>query len=151
MALRDPALLQGFKKAGLGAVTGETGLGLLQSVLGLLGSSSAAALVGASITWSRLLQGRPQVPGIFKEFDEAKAVIHPNGSIAKGVKPLKRAISLSVDTRSPPTIAPLLPPAAAGNQNEEHFLELATQVLKKLLDKEISPDQPLMEAGLDSL
>lgn len=150
MALRDPTLLEGFKKVGLGAVTGESGLGLLSSVLGLLGSSSAAALVGASIKWSRLLQKRSQVPGIFSEFEEHKELLQ-NSFIGKDTNPRGRAISLSVDARSPPSIAPLLVPAAFGTQNEEHFLQLATEVVNRLLDKNISPDQPLMEAGLDSL
>lgn len=150
MALRDPTLLQGFEKAGLGAITGESGLGLLRSVLGLLGSSSGAALIGASIKWSRLLQGRSAVPGIFSEFEKSTERLQ-NASIGKNSKPQRKAFSLSVDARSPPIIAPLLAPAAIGNQSEEHFLQLVTEVVNSLLNKSISPDQPLMEAGLDSL
>jgi acyl transferase domain-containing protein/short-subunit dehydrogenase/acyl carrier protein len=150
MGLRDPKLFQGFKKAGLGAVTGESGLGLLRAVLGLLGSSSAAALVGASIKWSRLLQGRSEVPGIFSEFKDPRE-IRQSAYIGKATKPERRAISVSVDARSPPTLAPLSAPAAFGTQNEEHVLQLATEAVNRLLDKTVSPDQPLMEAGLDSL
>ena len=142
MALREPALLQRFQKAGLGAITADDGLGLLSCLLGMLGSHSAAAVVGASIQWARLLQGRTKVPGIFAEFAQAAP------------KRARRSIVLSVDARSPPHIGPLLVPQherVAPIKEEINFLQVVGDAVRGLLGHDITAEQPLMEAGLDSL
>ena len=146
MALQDPALLQRFQKAGLTALTGDLGLGLLGNVLGMLGSANgAAALVAAGISWGRLLQGRSQVPGIFAEFAPLQVI--GKSSAGKSTRPGRR-ISLSVDTRSPLPVPPI---SIQPIQPSVDFHEIVKDTVQGLLGQDIASDQPLMEAGLDSL
>jgi acyl transferase domain-containing protein/acyl carrier protein len=137
MALQDPALLARFKRAGLAAIDPPTGLRLLQAVLGT--ASTSASVIAAGIAWGSLLQGRRPVPPIFAEFERSAAA-------TPGRRPV--SITLQVDARSPPPVGLLAPPAG---MRAEDVAAAVADAVAGMLGPDVGPDQPLMEAGLDSL
>ncbi len=181
LALSDPAILQRFERAGLAALSGgwgkgaglwlercilcrwpwvdgsycsvsthagQTGLAVLQAALNR--ASPAACLVGASILWPKLLHSLPQVPGILADFAPSdKRTQHvdqvlPMGP-ASGLGPA--ATIPAVRRAAGPAVTATAQPAVA----QASLLEQVTQVARSLLGTTPEPDQPLMEAGLDSL
>lgn len=145
MALKDPAVLRRFEQAGLGGMPAETGIRLLTAVMGMMKYPSAAWIAG-SIAWERLLRGKREVPAMFDETRQLTTVSKETN------KPDGPVIHLSVDARSPPPVNPIsvILPAerhAAGDDAQA----IVQEVVNGLLGRTVARDQPLMEAGLDSL
>lgn len=145
MALKDPAVLRRFEKAGLGAITAFSGLHLLSAVMSTV--ATAASVVGASVSWNILLQGAPRVPGIFAELANGQAgKVTPKTQTTK----LARQVTISVDARSPPVVQALALPA--NDQQKGAPMEpVVAEIVHSMLGHAVGTDQPLMEAGLDSL
>lgn len=139
MALDDPAVLARFERAGLTAITPTSGMRIMQDII--MTASVMAATIAGHITWNRLLKGRSDVPLLFEEFAP------PLHEVTKATRDVQKLasdrINISVDTRSP---------------NNHHLLDLlpdagktVRNVVVEMLGSNVSDDQPLMEAGLDSL
>jgi len=133
MALKDLKVLQGFQKAGLGALDAVSGLNLLRSVMG--STSTVPSVVGASIAWDTLLHGRASVPMIFAEFTAAEEA----SDVHRKKLGLKQQFRIAVDARSS---ALMVGPAIEAT---------VAEVVEGMLGHAISVNQPFMEAGIDSL
>ena len=113
-------------------------MSLLQSALSSPGH--LASVIGASILWSKLLRGMPQVPAIFSKFAPAKnpaAALVPATGEGALAKPRSDAVAAAAAAE----------PAAA----QATMLALVREMVTGMLGADVEPDQPLMEAGLDSL
>jgi acyl carrier protein len=144
MALKDPAVLRRFEQAGLGGMPAQTGIRLLNAVMDMVQYPSAAWIAG-SIAWERLLSRgkRSEVPAMFGELRQLSA---PAREQNKHDGPV---VQLSVDARSPPAAKPVSL-VVSGEMNAD-VRAVVQEVVNGLLGRSVAPDQPLMEAGLDSL
>lgn len=160
MALSDPRIMLRLEKAGMGTITGartravraahlllralpqrwrghpfcpaltctgSVGMELLQGALGGVILAAGPVLVAAHILWPSLLRVMPDVPGVFAAFapsqpSTAQPSAHEVASHPKEAAASAAAVRLAVME------------AVAG-----------------LLGADVPADQPLMEAGLDSL
>ena len=130
-------------------------MGLLQAVLS--NTTHVASIVAASILWSRLLRGLDTVPAIFADFAPPKeASASLTGAVgalpAPSAPPVPQLPGASSSRRAraaAPTaaVAPVRDLAAA----QAAMMALVTEVVCSMLGADVAPDQPLMEAGLDSL
>lgn len=126
---------------------GYTGLAVLQATLSQ--ASPAAGLVGARIRWPKLLGSLPRVPAILADFAPPDERHAPAGQGSTAVSKGSATVA--------GTTAALHTPASAATAAEKPavalapLLEQVTHVARGLLGTAPQPDQPLMEAGLDSL
>ena len=124
-------------------------MGLLQAALAR--ASPAASFVGASIRWSQLLRSLPQVPPILADFGPARRPTTPSEPPPQLSEP-PPGDGLAERMLAP---RPAGQPAAAASEHlaaaGPPLLEQVARVASALLGREVEPDQPLMEAGLDSL
>jgi hypothetical protein len=154
MALTDASILQRFEKAGLTSITATAGMALLDGFLAAGDIRPAASIVAAGISWHRLLRGHSKVPGIFSEFTgpagaEQQAVeaatVHAAGRsrrliLAEGdvevvVTPKRKARA----------------PQRKASVDDGTIADELRNMVGGMLGADVAPDQPLMEAGLDSL
>ena len=133
-------------------------MALLQGVLG--SRAYTASVIGASILWSKLLRGVAAVPPIFADFAAAKSTLlsatdadapaaTPPPAEARGGRSAGRrrgAVGRPLPSQRPPASGSVSAAAA-----QAAMLSLVSEVVSTLLGIEVAPDQPLMEAGLDSL
>ena len=115
-------------------------MALLQAAL----SSPNSTVVGASILWSKLLRGQARVPAIFADF--APAVKAPRKAAPACAGRTAPTLLLTATQRSCPA-ATAKDPAAL----QAAMLALVAEVVESMLGVDVPADQPLMEAGLDSL
>lgn len=122
-------------------------MGLLQAALGRAGPT--ASFVGASIRWYQLLRSLPQVPSILADFGLAREPAAPSQP------PPQSAEDSNGDGLADHVLAGLTAAAAGASEHSAAagppLLEQVARVASSLLGREVEPDQPLMEAGLDSL
>ena len=133
-------------------------MALLQGVLG--SRAYTASVIGASILWSKLLRGVAAVPPIFADFAAAKStLLLALDAPAATPLPVDDARGgRSTNRRRRGAAGRPLPsqrPPASGSESAAAalaaMLSLVSEVVSSLLGTEVAPDQPLMEAGLDSL
>lgn len=127
-------------------VAGVAGMRLLQAALHNPGHLSS--IIGASILWSKMLKGVDQVPAIFAEF-------------AHVTLPTQRLATTDRHFGAPHLAASGAPvqqrrvaasPASHGAADfKTAMLALVTEVVTSMLGSDVALNQPLMEAGLDSL
>jgi 3-oxoacyl-(acyl-carrier-protein) synthase len=149
MTVHEPAILQSFQKAGVVAITATTGLRLLHGLLGVLGP--AASMIGAGIAWNVLLKGHAVVPSIFGEFVEASIY---NETKAPHNKPSRTApykIHVDADSFARASDASRNVRSNDVEDSSAFMLELVNDSIRGLIGVSVPPDQPLMQAGLDSL
>ena len=134
MAASDPSLAARAERAGMGIITPGGGLAALVSAL----SGGQAAVVAAPITWSRFMAGNAIVAGapVFSSFRPAATALAPPLAASA------RSAQYGVSSR-PPLAAKALSLADVQGQ--------IAGMVHAMLGSNISVDQPLMEAGLDSL
>lgn len=120
-----------------GLDAGVTGMAILQAVTCSL--AQMPAVIGASILWTQLFRGAQQVPSIFADFVPA------NTSGSRNIAALlDKARPVGDDNQAV---------ASPGHATATHIdvLGLVTTMVNGMLGAAVPPDQPLMEAGLDSL
>jgi acyl carrier protein len=145
MAGNDASTRLRVERTGLGLVEVPSGLAALGGLL--LASTSAPALAGAvPIRWARFLEKQfaNSPPPMFAAFagDAATA------SAAAGGNPAAAA------GKAAAAAAPAAAAAGAGMSaadREQYMLQQVQEAVRSVLGGDISPDQPLMAAGLDSL
>ena len=133
---------------------GATGMMLLQAALA--SAAMAPSAIAASILWGKLLGGLARVPHLFSEVAAGAAL---EASAMPSVTPASGQHSRAAPARrrrrgvrtagtqgaAPAAVAQDVAAALAGAQ------QLVQEVVTNMLGPDVSPDQPLMEAGLDSL
>ena len=107
-------------------------MALLQAALG----SPRPTIVAASMLWSTLLRGQARVPAVFADYAPAQAV----------AAALQKAAALAPAARRAAPAAAADPAALLASMQA-----LVTEVVAGMLGSDVPADQPLMEAGLDSL
>ena len=139
MAARDKSVSDRAERSGYGLLTTQQGLSALQSALHALHALSGSRIgvrseLGASpFSWPRLLSWMRPVPDAYSEF--IPAAIGAGSALAP----------------SGPSIRPAAGVPRASFQRVEDVASELLIVLKGILGSEIGLNEPLMDAGLDSL
>ena len=155
MAAQDPALLRRFQAAGLAVIKPAAGLHLLSVALASPASVPAAAVLAGSILWRRLLRGAGAAPGIFADF--APSTNRPGLALDPAQPYQAPAGATGLPGPGMPAAAAAAAPRGPAAAKQEaaaiqaEMLALVAGVAAGMLGAEVAPDQPLMEAGLDSL
>lgn len=139
----DPVVIQRAKRTGLGLLQPEQGLdGLHAMVLGVLRPVVAAV----PVTWNVLLKGaEAETPEFFKEFYVAP---EPVALKAKSSRRQTRSGKTSSKRRTKQGAA-AVPEKAS--RSVESLIAMVSGVVTRVLGADVAQDQPLMQAGLDSL
>ena len=165
MALKDPGIASRMERAGMGLLTVEEGLGALAAVLGGLGSPVSgglglggprlwrAEMGAASVAWPRLLgQMKAPLPDVYADLasSESSAAAASAGPILALAPPSSLGPSAEAPSRRAPSPASSLP-AASRAERLASAVATVSGVVRGVLGAEIGHDEPLMDAGLDSL
>merc|ERR1711970_84003 len=133
MALRDPSTTARLERVGMPALSGEEGLSVLRSILykrySDLGRHGSLAVVTAvPFVWDRFLSGAGDVK-VFDNFRSISSAAPAVGDSLRG--PSQQSVQVRL---------------------EKDAIILAVGALAaSVVGREISTEEPLMEAGLDSL
>ena len=133
MALRDPSTTARLERVGMPALSGEEGLSVLRSILyerySDLGRHGSLAVVSAvPFVWDRFLSGAGDVK-VFDNFRSISSAAPAVGDSLRG--PSQQSVQVRL---------------------EKDAIILAVGALAaSVVGREISTEEPLMEAGLDSL
>ena len=140
MALSDPRIAARFRRAGMGLITPAAGLQALSDAL----RASRPCSVAASVDWAALFAASAAAAAapIFANLRRAAVAATP---AALGFKTsLEQAARFAAD--APPAAAA----APAAIDRDQAHSKIASLV-QALLGHPVAGDEPLMEAGLDSL
>lgn len=135
MAQGNTAVLSRVEKSGLGIVHPTSGLQGLEAVLHQCSRGLLVHAIASPFNFSQLLQGLPEPPKVFS------AVLGAGQD---------DSAAINVSTTLPgAALDPISQPAAV--VDVESITERISQIVAELLGTDVAPDQPLMEAGMDSL
>ena len=143
VALHDTRVLQRFKKAGLGIIPAAEGMQLMQNLL----AARRPSLVAASISWNKLFQGHRRVPAIFADL----ASNAPPLELALAIKRAISAASMKHIMSSTSMSTAQASESEEKTSREAALISIVSQAVQSLVGAAVDADQPLMEAGLDSL
>ena len=146
MALRDPSTMRRAEQTGLGVVQPDVGL----EVLGLFMQSSATAGAGVQplevgvvspFVWATFLAMFPRL-GVFTEFEAAELVQLanvPQSSVRKKQKTIRKKQKTPQSQQE------------VSREEKEMLYQQVTSAVAAVLGGSVEADEPLMDAGLDSL
>lgn len=131
MANRNTIALRKAASAGLGIIRPSSGLTILSKTLMEYGNKTETKIIASPFNFKQLLQGLEDQPGIFDEvFNNAtKSSAFKHKSEASNIQDLERVSS----------------------KKSRNIQEKLLVIVENMLDRNVNVDQPLMEAGLDSL
>lgn len=142
MAHGNTAVLTRVEKSGLGVVNPNEGLAALGAVLRESPSGRLVDTLVSPLNFSVLLKGLEEVPAIFD------AVLDDS----EGQESLNTSRSTSVSSSAPTRSATeAAAGAAAAVVDVRAITEDIQRAVFSMIGADVAPDQPLMEAGLDSL
>jgi len=139
MAVADPRIASRFRRAGMGLITPSAGLAALSQSL----AASAPTAVAAVINWAALFAASAAAAAapIFAAMKPAAIHAQPAPAAQLNSGRLSGFGVAALAAAAP--AAPAISEAAAKAQ--------IAALVRELLGGNVAPDQPLMEAGLDSL
>ena len=125
-------MLGRFARAGLSLLGPVDGMALLSAVVRVAVPSSAS-MIAARLDVSRLLSG-------------AESILQPAGSFKQPIAWRRVAINSHASEVPQQAVIPEQSPRSTAESSR-----IVQEVVRGMLGPEVEPDQPLMEAGLDSL
>ena len=146
MALRDPSTIKRAERVGLGVVTPEVGLGVVGAFMDSVmkgGSLTRALQVGVAspFVWSTWMSQLVD-PGFFSEYAESvPAARDPVCRGAPRCKKCARAVKKRVSKSA----------VGVSKDNLEALRSRVMETVSAVLGHAVAQDEPLMDAGLDSL
>lgn len=148
----DASIAQRIKRSGVGLLQPVDGLAGLHTIMASLADPHAAsALVAAvPVDWQVLLRATPgRVPAFFAEVTAGLQLpsTEPTGA-GRRAREARRPASSRRRAGAPPRGSGT---RAAAAVPEEAVRAAVVEAATSILGAEVSPAQPLMEAGLDSL
>lgn len=140
MAMADPRVAARFRRAGMGLISPASGLEALAAAV----AAGGACTVAASVDWAALFAASAAAAAapVFADLRPAAA----DNAAALGFKTsLDRAAEFAAPAATMP--AAVVRPAV----NQADVCAKITDLVQGLLGHPVAPEEPLMEAGLDSL
>ena len=152
MAVQDRSVAVRVRRMGMDMITAASGL---QALEGLLSASAPTAVYTAvPFNWPTFLGrlGDAAVPPMFAAFVDQAAAVGKSRAASK-LAPAAGAPRMPTRQVQPVVLQPQVAGAAAAAMEafQQHVATEAASAARSILGTDISPSEPLMAAGLDSL
>ncbi|KAL4457259.1 hypothetical protein ABPG75_012124 [Micractinium tetrahymenae] len=155
MVADNAAVHRAMQRSGVGMLQPPQGLAAMQQLVTAAAAASAAALAVIPFDWRRFMQQPARAAAFF--YGEHRQAPAAQAASDGTSLPLLLAASATVATTPgwhhtmPPLSAADPAPAPASLPSQEEVLQLVLQTLEEVHGCAMGPQQPLVQAGLDSL
>ncbi|KAK3233921.1 hypothetical protein CYMTET_55810 [Cymbomonas tetramitiformis] len=152
MALREPQTIARAEKVGLGVVMPDAGLTVLSAFMKVATVGVGKEILGVAtvspFVWPTLLEQIPDA-GFFSEHAVALPKKAGKKGKSKSKKPAKKAVKKAPKKKVPKKKVPKA--KASSEEQTQALIAQVTETVAGVIGASPSADEPLMDAGLDSL